>query len=90
MSRKVSIKKKSFPKTDVRYWDGKVGFPTSANRTYSVQFSTPTGVRGSILGRPTRRRRRSWLANSISSFAPTAGRKPFGAVAETRQSRKRT
>ena len=34
----MSIKKNSFPKTDVRYWEGKVGFHTSASRTYSVQI----------------------------------------------------
>ena len=38
MSRKVSIQTNSFPKTDVRYWEGKVGFHTSASRTYSVQI----------------------------------------------------
>jgi hypothetical protein len=34
----VSIQKSSFPKTDLRYWEGKVGFHTSASRTYSVQI----------------------------------------------------
>ncbi len=38
MSRKVSRQKKSFPKTDVRYWEGKVGFHTAASRTYCVQI----------------------------------------------------
>ena len=38
MSRKVSKQKKSFPKTDVRYWEGKVAFQTAASRTYSVQI----------------------------------------------------
>ena len=27
-----------FPKTDVRYWEGKVAFQTAASRTYSVQL----------------------------------------------------
>ena len=27
-----------FPKTDVRYWEGKVAFQTPASRTYSVQL----------------------------------------------------
>ena len=38
MSRKVSKQKKSFPKTDVRYWEGKVAFHTAASRTYCVQI----------------------------------------------------
>ena len=38
MSRKVSMQKKSFPKTDVRYWEGKVAFHTAASRTYCVQI----------------------------------------------------
>ena len=38
MSRKVSKPKKSFPKTDVRYWEGKVAFHTAASRTYCVQI----------------------------------------------------
>ena len=38
MSRKVSMQENSFPKTDVRYWEGKVGFHTAASRTYCVQI----------------------------------------------------
>jgi hypothetical protein len=38
MSRKVSKQKKSFSKTDVRYWEGKVAFHTAASRTYCVQI----------------------------------------------------
>ena len=38
MSRKVSRQKKSFPKTDVRYWEGKVAFHTAASRTYCAQI----------------------------------------------------
>jgi hypothetical protein len=32
------MQKNSFPKTDVRYWEGKVGFHTAASRTYCVQI----------------------------------------------------
>ena len=38
MSRNVSKKKHGFPKTDVRYWEGKVAFHTAASRTYGVQI----------------------------------------------------
>ena len=34
----MSKQKKSFPKTDVRYWEGKVAFHTAASRTYCVQI----------------------------------------------------
>jgi len=37
VSRKT-IKQKSFPKNDVRYWEKKVAFQTPASRTYSVQI----------------------------------------------------
>jgi hypothetical protein len=38
MSRKVSKQKHGFPKTDVRYWEGKVAFHTADSRTYCVQI----------------------------------------------------
>jgi integrase len=37
-TKKVIKKVIKFPKTDVRYWEGKVAFQTPASRTYSVQI----------------------------------------------------
>ena len=37
-TKKVIKKVIKFPKTDIRYWEGKVAFQTPASRTYSVQI----------------------------------------------------
>jgi hypothetical protein len=37
-TKKVIKKVIKFPKTDIRYWEGKVAFQTPASRTYSVQL----------------------------------------------------
>ena len=90
MSRKVSKQKKSFPKTDVRYWEGKVAFHTAASRTYCVQIQHANRRARINLKTPNKAQAALLARKLYLELCANGGRKPCGAAAETRQSKRST